>query len=199
MAHDKKNFESKRNLRYVISSGEKSPHGRVLYRVCTADGQSMTFHETTGQNATPKGPGNSRHVLINQGESYEYLGDGLIFRDSPIKTCMPAKHIKCKRGDIYIEADNGDIVLRGNNIRLNARGAKGDGDVTITGKKLVDVDAPSVRIQGEDITMKASKDMSIVATEQIQMQYGFFCASSFADENFGAISQHFKPLNLRSL
>ena len=44
---DKKNFESKRKLRHTISSGEQSPHGRVLYRVTTQDGQSMSFHEST--------------------------------------------------------------------------------------------------------------------------------------------------------
>ena len=197
---DKKNFESKRNLRYTASSGEQSPHGRVLYRVTSQDGQSMSFHESTGQNATPNGPGNSRHVLINQGQSYEYLGDGFIHRKN-IDSCMPAKHIKCKRGDVYIDADNGDIVLRGNNIRLHATGGDKDGDLTLAANKLIDIGdgTGSVRIQAEDITMKASKDLSIVATEQIQMQYGFFVASAFADENFGAISAHFKPLELKTL
>ena len=108
---DGKNVEERDFLRYSFSSGQPSIHGMTNFRVKSQEGQSFTFHQSTGVGAEPKGPGGGRAVLSTPGLYEEDLGNGLLFRESPITYCLPAKQINCKRGDIVLNADNGDIIL----------------------------------------------------------------------------------------
>ena len=108
---DGKNVEERDFLRYSFSSGQPSIHGMTNFRVKSQEGQSFTFHQSTGVGTEPKGPGGGRAVLSTPGLYEEDLGNGLLFRESPITYCLPAKQINCKRGDIVLNADNGDIVL----------------------------------------------------------------------------------------
>ena len=62
---------------------------------------------------------------------------------------LPAKIIKCKRGDTIIECENGDITLRGRNINIDATGGGQDGVVNINGNRIIDLNSPDIRLQGE--------------------------------------------------
>ena len=119
---DGKNVESRDFLRYSLRSGQQTPNGVTNFSVETQEGQSFSFHQSTGQGGSPTGPGSGRAILSTPGMYEEDLGDGLDFRESPISYCLPAKQINCKRGDIVLNAENGDIILRGQNIKFNAVG-----------------------------------------------------------------------------
>ena len=111
---DGKNQEVTSKLRYVVSSGDMDAiHGMSNYQVMTQEAQVFGFYADTGQGKGGQGgPGTGKHVLNTPGLSMEVLGKGLKVRDNGDITQLPAKIIKCKRGDVIIDCENGDITLR---------------------------------------------------------------------------------------
>ena len=195
--NDKKNIEYIRRLRYTLQSGQSSIHGDTNFQVLTQEGQSLSFHQSTGQGASEGGgPGTGKHILTTPGMSMEVLGSGLKVRDPGDTTMLPTKIIKAKRGDMIFECENGDITLRARNIFIDANGGGQDGQFTVKAERIADIGAPDIRVQGEKITVKASKDMTVIAKGQFELKYGFMVAAAFADENFGALTANLKKTQL---
>ena len=193
---DKKNLERTVKLRYAVQSGQSSIHGDTLYQVQTAEAQSFGFYANTGQGASGGGPGTGKHVLYTPGMSMEVLGEGLKVRDPGDISQLPAKIVKAKKGDMIFECENGNIILRAKNIFVDANGGGQDGQFTVKAERLADIGAPDIRLQGEKITAKATKDMTIIAKGQFELKYGFMVAASFADANFGALTNNLKKTQL---
>ena len=126
----------------------------------------------------------------------EVLGDGLKVREAGDISQLPAKIIKCKKGDLVLDCENGNILLRAKNIFVDADGGGQDGQFTVKAERIVDIGAPDIRIQGEKITAKATKDMTVIAKGQFELRYGFMVAAAFADENFGALTANLKKTQL---
>ena len=198
--NDKKNIEYIRRLRYTLQSGQSSIHGDTNFQVLTQEGQSLSFHQSTGEGASEGGgPGTGKHVLTTPGMSMEVLGSGLKVRDPGDTTMLPTKIIKAKRGDMIFECENGDITLRARNIFIDANGGGQDGQFTVKAERIADIGAPDIRVQGEKITVKASKDMTVIAKGQFELKYGFMVAAAFADENFGALTANLKKTQLSTM
>ena len=193
---DKKNLERTVKLRYAVQSGQSSIHGDTLYQVQTAEAQSFGFYAHTGQGASGGGPGTGKHVLYTPGMSMEVLGEGLKVRDPGDISQLPAKIVKAKKGDMIFECENGNIILRAKNIFVDANGGGQDGQFTVKAERIADIGAPDIRVQGEKITVKASKDMTVIAKGQFELKYGFMVAAAFADENFGALTANLKKTQL---
>ena len=196
---DKKNLERTVKLRYAVQSGQSSIHGDTLYQVQTAEAQSFGFYANTGQGASGGGPRTGKHVLYTPGMSMEVLGEGLKVRDAGDISQLPAKIVKAKKGDMIFECENGNIILRAKNIFVDANGGGQDGQFTVKAERIADIGAPDIRVQGEKITVKASKDMTVIAKGQFELKYGFMVAAAFADENFGALTANLKKTQLSSL
>ena len=187
---DKKNLFRKNFPRFSVQSGQSSIHGDTNFEVQTQEAQSFAFHASTGEGASEGGgPGTGKAVLYTPGSSTEVLGEGLKVRDAGDVVQLPAKIIKCKRGDTIIECENGDIVLRGRNITIDATGGGQDGVVNIVGSRIIDVDAPDIRLQGEKITERATKDFIMISEGFTEMKSAFTIAATKADEQFGAMSK----------
>ena len=193
---DKKNLERTVKLRYAVQSGQSSIHGDTLYQVQTAEAQSFGFYANTGQGASGGGPGTGKHVLYTPGMSMEVLGEGLKVRDAGDISQLPAKIVKAKKGDMIFECENGNIILRAKNIFVDANGGGQDGQFTVKAERIADIGAPDIRVQGEKITVKAAKDMTVIAKGQFELKYGFMVAASFADDNFGALTANLKRTQL---
>ena len=193
---DKKNLERTVRLRYAVQSGQSSIHGDTLYQVQTAEAQSFGFYANTGQGASGGGPGTGKHVLYTPGMSMEVLGEGLKVRDAGDISQLPAKIVKAKKGDMIFECENGNIILRAKNIFVDANGGGQDGQFTVKAERIADIGAPDIRVQGEKVTVKAAKDMTVIAKGQFELKYGFMVAASFADENFGALTANLKKTQL---
>ena len=197
---DGKNVEERDFLRYSFSSGQPSINGMTNFRLKTQEGQSFSFHSGTGIGGEQTGSGTGRAILSTPGLYEENLGDGLAFRSSPINYILPAKQINCRKGDIILDAENGDIILRGQNIRFNAVGGKQDGVLTIEAKRSIDVDTAALRVQSENATVFVkSGDLNVFVKNKCQFEYNIFVASAFSEKNFGVISKQFQSLNIRSL
>ena len=195
--NDKKNLERQVKLRYAVQSGQSSIHGDTNYEIQTQEAQSFGFYASTGQGASEGGgPGTGKHVLYTPGSSTEVLGEGLKVRKPGDISQLPAKIVKCKRGDMVFECENGNILLRAKNIFVDANGGGQDGQFTVKAERLADIGAPDIRLQGEKITAKATKDMTVIAKGQVELRYGFMVAASFADANFGALTNNLKRTQL---
>tara|TARA_B000000532_G_scaffold122_1_gene128 strand:- start:491 stop:1108 length:618 start_codon:yes stop_codon:yes gene_type:complete len=194
--NDNQNLERDVHLRYNIASGQSSIHGDTLYALQTQEAQQFSFHSGTGQGGSGGGPGTGKAVLYTPGMSMEVLGDGLKVRDVGDISQLPAKIIKCKKGDLILDCENGNILLRAKNIFVDADGGGQDGQFTVKAERIVDIGAPDIRIQGEKITAKASKDMTVIAKGQFELRYGFMVAAAFADESFGALTANLKKTQL---
>ena len=195
--NDKKNLERTVKLRYAIQSGQSSIHGDTNYEISTQEAQSFGFYASTGQGASEGGgPGTGKHVLYTPGSSTEVLGEGLKVRKPGDISQLPAKIIKAKRGDMIFECENGNILLRAKNIFVDANGGGQDGQFTVKAERLADIGAPDIRLQGEKITAKATKDMTVIAKGQFEFKYGFMVAAAFADANFGALTNNLKKTQL---
>ena len=198
--NDKKNLERDVKLRYSVQSGQSTIHGDTNYQVITQEAQSFGFYQSTGQGASEGGgPGTGKHVLSTPGMSMEVLGSGLKVRDAGDISQLPAKIIKAKKGDMIFECENGNILLRAKNVFIDADGGGQDGQFTVKAERMVDIGAPDIRVQGEKVTVKASKDMTVIAKGQFELKYGFMVAASFADKNFGALTANLKKTQLSTM
>ena len=187
---DKKNLFRKNFPRFSVQSGQSSIHGDTNFEVQTQEAQSFAFHASTGEGASEGGgPGTGKAVLYTPGSSTEVLGEGLKVRDAGDIVQLPAKIIKCKRGDVIIECENGDITLRGRNINIEAVGGGLDGVLNLNGNRIIDVNAPDIRLQGEKITEKATKDFIMISEGFTEMKSAFTIAATKADEQFGAMAK----------
>ena len=198
--NDKKNVERQAKLRYAIQSGQSSIHGDTNYEIQPQEAQSFGFYASTGQGASEGGgPGTGKAVLYTPGSYTEVLGEGLKVRDSGDISQLPAKIVKAKGGDMIFECENGDITLRARNIFIDANGGGQDGQFVVKSERLADIGAPDIRIQGEKISVKSSKDMTVIGKGQFELKYGFMVAASFADEKFGALTANLKKTQLGTL
>ena len=187
---DKKNLFRKNFPRFAFQSGQSSIHGDANFQVQTQEAQSFSFHASTGEGASEGGgPGTGKAVLYTPGSSTEVLGEGLKVRDAGDIVQLPAKIIKCKRGDVIIECENGDITLRGRNINIEAVGGGQDGVLNLNGNRIIDVNAPDIRLQGEKITEKATKDFIMISEGFTEMKSAFTIAATKADEQFGTMAK----------
>ena len=198
--NEKKNIERQAKLRYAIQSGQSSIHGDTNYEIQTQEAQSFGFYASTGQGASEGGgPGTGKVVLYTPGSYTEVLGEGLKVRDSGDISQLPAKIVKAKGGDMIFECENGDITLRARNIFIDANGGGQDGQFVVKSERLADISSPDIRIQGEKISVKCSKDMTVITKGQFELKYGFMVAASFADEKFGALTANLKKTQLGTL
>ena len=187
---DKQNPESIKYKRFEFSSGNETIHGMSNYVVQTQEAQTFGFYADTGQGKSKTGgPGTGKAVLYTPGSSTEVLGEGLKVRNAGDVVQLPAKIIKCKRGDTIIECENGDVTIRGRNINIEAVGGGQDGVININGNRIIDVNAPDIRLQGGKITSKATKDLSMISEGFTEMKYAFAMFASEADKDFGVMAK----------
>jgi len=190
--NDGQNLERNVHLRYCTQSGQSSIHGDTLYEVQTQEAQSFAFHSGTGQGGSGGGPGTGKAVLYTPGSSTEVLGEGLKVRSAGDVTQLPAKIIKCKKGDVVIDCENGDITLRGRNINFEAIGGGQDGQFNIKATRVATIDSPDVRLQGEKILIKTDNTCNIISRGFLELKSGFTLSSTFADIQFGTMAQVLK-------
>ena len=101
---------------------------------------------------------NGNSLFTTDRTSTEVVG-----RDIPANSDIPAKIIHALNGDIVLDAKQGDIVLRGMNIRIEGVDGLG-GEVTINSSKTVQIGAPNVKVQSNgSITMTAASTISTAA------------------------------------
>ena len=190
---DRKNVEQRQFARYSLKSGQMhSIHGMANFEVQTQESQAFGFYSNTGQGGTEGGPGTGKALLYTPGQSLEVLGTGLKTRDAGDNTELPAKIIRCHNGDTIIDCYNGNITLRARNITLDAEGGGQDGQINLIGTRIINADAPDIRLQGEKILIDATNRCDIIAKGFFQLRYGFCLAAADSDMDFGVLAETLK-------
>ena len=190
---DRKNVSNRVFSRYAFRSGQMhSIQGMTNFQVDTAESQVFGFYSNTGQGATEGGPGTGKALLYTPGMSTEVLGTGLKTRAAGDNTELPAKIIRCKNGDVIVDCYNGNITLRGRNITLDANGGGQDGQINLIANRIVDAQAPDIRLQGEKILVDATNRVDIISKGCFQLKYGFSLAAAHGDMDFGVLAQTLK-------
>ena len=190
---DRKNVEKDIRERYSFSSGSMhSIHGMSNFEVQTQESQTFGFYSNTGQGGTEGGPGTGKALLYTPGMSTEVLGTGLKVRNAGDNTELPAKIIRCKNGDVIVDCYNGNITLRGRNITLDANGGGQDGQINLIANRIVDAQAPEIRLQGEKVLIDATNRVDIISKGFFQLKYGFSLAAAHGDMDFGVLTQTLK-------
>jgi len=128
---------------FNITSGHNTEaHGIGEYCMSTETAQGIHFYKQ----------GNGKIVSR---KSFEIAtGDKATDKDVAIS-------IRAQDGDIVIEAKNGDLTLKGNNIILETNDA--EGSIVSKPCKVFHVKAPEVEIEGTKVTQSATMDMLLSA------------------------------------
>ena len=164
---------------YTVKAGQDSPYGKISYRVITNNGSGISFHEA--------GLNTENLQTAVSGRSCEFLGEMIKRpRDAAQDPMVPAKWIKCKHGDVVIDCDDGDIILKADNIIMEAKGLTADnsGDIQMKANKGILVDAPDIRIVGSNLRLTARNEFTISAKVMGGIVAGVLQMASSAD--FGA-------------
>ena len=141
---------------YRVEGGQDSPYGKVSYRVLTNLGSGHGWY----QNGVSED-----HQLAATGRSVEALGENIKKVKTDVQDPLNcAKIIQAKHGDIVIDALDGDIILKADNIIIEANGTRdnNDGDVLIQANKNITVTSPDIKIEGTQMKLLATKDISIL-------------------------------------
>ena len=161
---------------YTVKAGQDSPYGKVSYRVITNNGSGISFHEA--------GLNTENLQTAVSGRSCEFLGEMIKRpRDAAQDPMVPAKWIKCKHGDVVIDCDDGDIILKADNIIMEAKGLTADnsGDIQMKANKGILVDAPDIRIVGSNLRLTARNEFTISAKVMGGIVAGVLQMASSAD------------------
>ena len=161
---------------YTVKAGQDSPYGKISYRVITNNGSGMSFHEA--------GLNTENLQTAVSGRSCEFLGEMIKRpRDAAQDPMVPAKWIKCKHGDVVIDCDDGDIILKADNIVMEAKGLTADnsGDIQMKANKGILVDAPDIRIVGSNLRLTARNEFTISAKVMGGIVAGVLQMASSAD------------------
>ena len=151
-----RDFDADIKNHYRFEAGQDSPYGKVNFRVLSNGGSSVSIHED--------GINKENMQTAISGRSVESLGYSIErTRTSRQDPPVPAKWITCKHGDVLIECEDGDIIMKADNIIMEANGVMDamDGDIQMNANKGIKIEAPDVRIVGSNLRFTARKDFSI--------------------------------------
>jgi|TARA_R100000329_G_scaffold134748_1_gene114859 hypothetical protein len=177
-----RDFDADIKNHYRFEAGQDSPYGKVNFRVLSNGGSSVSIHED--------GINKENMQTAISGRSVEALGYSIErTRTSRQDPPVPAKWITCKHGDVLIECEDGDIIMKADNIIMEANGVMDamDGDIQLNANKGIKIEAPDVRIVGSNLRFTARKDFSISGKVSGGIVAGVLNMAASAD--FGASIQ----------
>ena len=177
-----RDFDADIKNHYRFEAGQDSPYGKVNFRVLSNGGSSVSIHED--------GINKENMQTAISGRSVESLGYSIErTRTSRQDPPVPAKWITCKHGDVLIECEDGDIIMKADNIIMEANGVMDamDGDIQMNANKGIKIEAPDVRIVGSNLRFTARKDFSISGKVSGGIVAGVLNMAASAD--FGASIQ----------
>lgn len=141
MAAPKREAYTDKKPGYVVKSGERDYAGQVIdYSVTTDTNQG--FQYTVGGTKYDACDGTSYEVCGFKGQDK-----------------VPAKVLRGVKGDIIIEALDGDIILKGRNIRIVA--TDGSGEVTINALKNTTIKSPVANVEGTNVNISGKQSVGL--------------------------------------
>ena len=125
----------------IASNVETAAHGLAEFQLNTDLQQGIHFYRQ----------GNCK---VSSNNSFElYSGHDAKKKDIGIM-------IESRNGDVYIKAENGNLVLEGNDVIINTNDS--EGQISLTAKKTIFQKSPTIKIEGETTTMIGTLDLQCI-------------------------------------
>ena len=185
---NKADYDIDTRRHYRQEAGQNSPYGKVSYRILTNLGSGHGWY----QNGVSED-----HQLVATGRSVEALGENIKkSKTNAQDPVLPAKLIQAKHGDIVLEALDGDIILKGDNVIIAATGLRNtsDGDIQMYANKAVNIEGSDIRLNGAQIRITAKKDLTLVGKVYGELISGTVTMTSAADFGGSSIIAKIKSL-----
>lgn len=139
-------------------------------------------------------------IVTDNAQGFEYTQDGYkhdVTHKTSTEVCgvdskkdEVAKAIYAKGGNIIIDAQDGDIILRGLNIRIQAM--DGSGEITLTAPKQIQERSPIINMKGSKVNMIATNSAIVAAqTTDIRGNIAENSSSGSEDQQGGIMSKIF--------
>lgn len=127
----------------IESNYQTKGHGTAEFALTTDTNQGMHFYQS----------GNSKYYANKSIELYS----GKNASDEDVMTIV----LDARNGNIKITAANGDLILQGANVKIEALDA--DGDVSIKSQKTVTVTGPEFNVDSTKTNVSSTSDMLLNA------------------------------------
>ena len=125
----------------IASNVVTEAHGLAVFQLNTDLQQGIHFYRQ----------GNCK---VSSNKSFElYSGHDAKKKDVGIM-------IESRNGDVYIKAENGNLVLEGNDVIINTNDS--EGQISLTAKKTIFQKSPTIKIEGETTTMLGTLDLQCI-------------------------------------
>ena len=125
----------------IISNYDTMGHGVGEFALSTDTAQGFSFYKQgNGKLKSNK----SMEIMSGYETTSEALAIG----------------IHADNGVIYLRAMNGDLILEGNNVKINTN--NGEGTVSINGKKQVSINTPNFKVDSTNTEFVAKMDLSFL-------------------------------------
>ena len=132
-------------LGFRVTSGVTLTDGELKnevtdYTMFTDEGQGIAWYK------------NGLHRLVTNGCSYETVGVG---KRGEQKENQPAKLICASTGNICLECQDGDVLVKGRNIRFEA-----ENELTLVSSKHISLDCSILNLKGTNTNVLATLRLS---------------------------------------
>ena len=125
----------------IASNVETAAHGLAEFQLNTDLQQGIHFYRQ----------GNCK---VSSNKSFElYSGHDAKKKDIGIM-------IESRNGDVYIKAENGNLILEGNDVIINTN--DGDGQISLTANKTLYQNAPTIKIEGDTTSLIGILDLQCI-------------------------------------
>ena len=131
----------------ILSNAMTKAHGQSEYMMTTDTEQCLHFYK---RGHCKLGSNRSMEIISGETAKQANLGVG----------------IRAKHGAGFIDAADGDLVLRGRNIKIMTNN-NSEGQIVLNAAKIIDFKAPKLNLDASYIDIKATSDLNLIAGQLV--------------------------------
>lgn len=131
----------------ILSNAMTNAHGQSEYMLTTDTEQSLHFYK---RGHCKLGSNKSMEIISGETAKQGNLGVG----------------IRAHHGAIFIDAADGDLILRGRNVKIITAN-NDEGQIIMRANKIIDFKAPKLNLDASYIDIKATSDLNLIAGQLV--------------------------------
>ncbi len=139
----KEYFRESRPGYEILSNAMTKAHGQSEYMMTTDTEQCLHFYK---RGHCKLGSNRSMEIISGENAKQGNLGVG----------------IRAHHGAIFIDAADGDLILRGRNVKIMTAN-NDEGQIVMRANKIIDFKAPKLNLDASYIDIKATGDLNLIA------------------------------------
>ena len=139
----KEYFRESRPGYEILSNAMTQAHGQSEYMMTTDTEQCLHFYK---RGHCKLGSNRSLEIISGEDAKQGNLGVG----------------IRAQHGAVFIDAADGDLILRGRNVKIMTAN-NDEGQIVMRAAKIIDFKAPKLNLDASYIDIKATGDLNLIA------------------------------------